>query len=323
MKKSLDIVRTVITWVLLLFSVAIMIFTFASASTFNRSNRSIFGYKFYVVLSDSMKATDFEAGDVVVVKEIAPSTLKEGDIITFISKSSSNYGETVTHKIRRLTKTPEGEPGFVTYGTTTDTDDPTIVDYYSVEGKYQFRIPKVGRFFNFLKTVPGYICCILIPFLLFIIMQGINTVKTYKLYKKEQAKELQAEKDELAAEKKKTEEMMAELQALKAQLNGNKAPAPEEEKKSEDSGDGDEPEEESEEKPEDNSEENSNEEESEEKSEDNSSEEESGETEEEKAENQDDNSNDTSVENSKEDSDEDNDTDDGGQEGIPAEEKDS
>ena len=314
MKKALDIVRTVITWVLLLFSVAIMIFTFVSVSTFNRSNRSLFGYKFYVVLSDSMKATDFEAGDVVVVKEVAPSTLKEGDIITFISKSSSNYGETVTHKIRRLTKTPEGEPGFVTYGTTTDTDDPTIVDYYSVEGKYQFRIPKVGRFFNFLKTVPGYICCILIPFLLFIIMQGINTVKTYKLYKKEQAKELQAEKDELAAEKKKTEEMMAELQALKAQLNGNKAPAPEEEKKSEDSGDGDEPKEESEEKAEDNSEE---------KSEDNSSEEESGETEEEKAENPDDNSDDTSAENSEEDSGEDNDTDDGKPEDGPAEEKDS
>ena len=314
MKKSLDIVRTVITWVLLLFSVAIMIFTFVSVSTFNRSNRSLFGYKFYVVLSDSMKATDFEAGDVVVVKEVAPSTLKEGDIITFISKSSSNYGETVTHKIRRLTKTPEGEPGFVTYGTTTDTDDPTIVDYYSVEGKYQFRIPKVGRFFNFLKTVPGYICCILIPFLLFIIMQGINTVKTYKLYKKEQAKELQAEKDELAAEKKKTEEMMAELQALKAQLNSNKTPAPEEEKKTEDSGDGDDPKEESEEKAEDNSEE---------KSEDNSSEEESGETEEEKAENPDDNSDDTSAENSEEDSGEDNDTDDGKPEDGPAEEKDS
>ncbi|MBR4452541.1 MAG: signal peptidase I [Clostridia bacterium] len=314
MKKSLDIVRTVITWVLLLFSVAIMIFTFVSVSTFNRSNRSLFGYKFYVVLSDSMKATDFEAGDVVVVKEVAPSTLKEGDIITFISKSSSNYGETVTHKIRRLTKTPEGEPGFVTYGTTTDTDDPTVVDYYSVEGKYQFRIPKVGRFFNFLKTVPGYICCILIPFLLFIIMQGINTVKTYKLYKKEQAKELQAEKDELAAEKKKTEEMMAELQALKAQLNSNKTPAPEEEKKTEDSGDGDEPKEESEGKAEDNPEE---------KSEDNSSEEESGETEEEKAENPDDNSDDTSAENSEEDSGEDNDTDDGKPEDGPAEEKDS
>lgn len=224
MKKTADVIRTVITWILLVFSVAIMLFTFISVSTFNKNNRSIFGYKFFVVLSDSMKATDFEAGDLVVVKEVDPSTLREGDIITFISKSSSSYGETITHKIRRSTTTDSGEPGFVTYGTTTNTDDPTIVEYYSVEGKYQFSIPKIGKFFNFLKTIPGYICCILIPFLLFIAVQGANTVRAFKNYKKEQADALQAEKDELAAEKKRAEEMRAELEALKAQINNGVTP---------------------------------------------------------------------------------------------------
>ncbi len=224
MKKALGIIRTVITWVLLIFSVSIMLFTFISVSALGKNNRSIFGYKAFIVLSDSMKATDFEAGDVVVVKEVDPSTLKAGDIITFTSRDSASYGETITHKIRRLTKTSDGDPGFVTYGTTTNTDDATVVDYYNVEGKYQFRLPKVGRFFNFLKTVPGYICCILIPFLLFIIVQGINTVKAFKNYKKEQADAIQAEKDELAAEKKKTEEMMAELEALKAQIKGGAEP---------------------------------------------------------------------------------------------------
>ena len=221
MKKTLGVIKTVITWLLLIFSVGIMLFTFISVATLNRNNRSVFGYKAFIVLSDSMKATDFEAGDVVIVKEVNPATLKEGDIITFISGNSASYGETITHKIRRLTTTAEGEPGFVTYGTTTNTDDPTVVDYYNVEGKYQFRLPKVGRFFNFLKTVPGYICCILIPFLLFIAVQGINTVKAFRSYKKEQAEALQAEKDELAAEKKRTEEMQAEIDALKAQIGSS------------------------------------------------------------------------------------------------------
>jgi signal peptidase len=200
-----------------------MLFTFISSSTLDKGNRSIFGYKGYIVLSDSMKATDFEAGDVVVVKEVDPSTLKEGDIITFVSKNSASYGETITHKIRRLTTTADGEPGFVTYGTTTNTDDLTVVDYFSVEGKYQFRLPKVGKFFNFLKTVPGYICCILIPFMLFIAIQAINTVKAFRGYKKEQASAIQSEREELAAEKKKTQEMMAELEALKAQISGGAA----------------------------------------------------------------------------------------------------
>ncbi len=220
MKKTLGVIKSVITWLLLIFAVAIMLFTFISSSTLDKGNRSIFGYKGYIVLSDSMKATDFEAGDVVVVKEVDPSTLKEGDIITFVSKNSASYGETITHKIRRLTTTADGEPGFVTYGTTTNTDDLTVVDYFSVEGKYQFRLPKVGKFFNFLKTVPGYICCILIPFMLFIAIQAINTVKAFRGYKKEQASAIQSEREELAAEKKKTQEMMAELEALKAQISG-------------------------------------------------------------------------------------------------------
>ena len=223
MKKTLGVIKSVITWLLLIFAVAIMLFTFISSSTLDKGNRSIFGYKGYIVLSDSMKATDFEAGDVVVVKEVDPSTLKEGDIITFVSKNSASYGETITHKIRRLTTTADGEPGFVTYGTTTNTDDLTVVDYFSVEGKYQFRLPKVGKFFNFLKTVPGYICCILIPFMLFIAIQAINTVKAFRGYKKEQASAIQSEREELAAEKKKTREMMAELEALKAQISGGAA----------------------------------------------------------------------------------------------------
>lgn len=223
MKKTLGVIKSVITWLLLIFAVAIMLFTFISSSTLDKGNRSLFGYKGYIVLSDSMKATDFEAGDVVVVKEVDPSTLKEGDIITFVSKNSASYGETITHKIRRLTTTADGEPGFVTYGTTTNTDDLTVVDYFSVEGKYQFRLPKVGKFFNFLKTVPGYICCILIPFMLFIAIQAINTVKAFRGYKKEQASAIQSEREELAAEKKKTQEMMAELEALKAQISGGAA----------------------------------------------------------------------------------------------------
>ena len=44
--------------------------------------------------------------------------------------------------------------------------------YPYVLDKYETNIPKVGRFFMFLKTTPGYIVCILIPFLLLILLQG-------------------------------------------------------------------------------------------------------------------------------------------------------
>ena len=123
-------------------------------STFDRADRNLFSYKRFIVLSDSMSKTDFNAGDLVLVKTVAPSTLKEGDIIAYTSQNTSNYGETVTHKIRKLTTNANGEPGFVTYGITTDTDDETVVTYPYVLGKYSSHIPKVGTFFQFLKSTP-------------------------------------------------------------------------------------------------------------------------------------------------------------------------
>ncbi len=221
MKKAIDIIRSIFTWILLILAVGMMLFTVVSVTTFDRNNRSVFGYKAFIVLSDSMKATDFAAGDVVIVKNVDPATLKEGDIITFVSRNNDSYGETITHKIRRLAKDVSGEPGFVTYGTTTDTDDEVIVPYSMVNGKYQFRLPKVGTFFKFLKTTPGYICCILVPFLLLIGFQGFNTFKLFRSYKKEQMDALQAEKDELAAERRRSEEMMAEIEALKKKMNAD------------------------------------------------------------------------------------------------------
>ena len=60
------------------------VFTIVSASTFDRSDRSLFGYKAFIVLSNSMAKTDFSAGDLVLVKEVDPDTLQEGDIISYI-----------------------------------------------------------------------------------------------------------------------------------------------------------------------------------------------------------------------------------------------
>lgn len=146
--KVLNVIRSVLAWIMVVIAVCMMIFTVVSVLTFDRADRNLFGYKAFIVLSDSMSKTDFDAGDLVLVKEVDPSTLKEGDIIAYSSQNEENYGATVTHKIRRLTTDANGNPGFVTYGTTTDTDDETVVTYPFVLGKYQKHIPKVGTFFR-------------------------------------------------------------------------------------------------------------------------------------------------------------------------------
>lgn len=227
MRKVLNIIKTVFLWLVVLVAVAMMVFTIVSVNTFDRNDRDIFGFRCYIVLSDSMSATDFDAGDLVLVKEVDPTTLKEGDIIAYQSQNSENYGATVTHKIRARTTDANGNPGFITYGTTTGVDDETVVTYPFVLGKYQMALPGVGTFFQFLKTPQGYIVCILIPFLLLILYQGLNCVKIFKMYKAEQMAELQAEKDALEAQRKQSEDMMAQLLAIQQQMSAqNQSAAP-------------------------------------------------------------------------------------------------
>lgn len=223
MKKVLGIIKTTVVWLVVALAVFMMIFTVISVTIFNRSDRSLFGYRAYIVNTDSMSKTDFDAGDLIFVKQIDPSTLKEGDIITYLSQNSESFGETITHKIRKLTTDAEGNPGFVTYGTTTDTDDETIVTYPYVLGKYEGHIPALGTFFYFLKTTPGYFVCIFIPFMLIIIYEGVKFFYLFRRYKKEQMEEMQAEKDKIEAEKAENAKMLEELRALKAQLEGQQS----------------------------------------------------------------------------------------------------
>ena len=223
MKKALNIIKTTLVWLVVLAAVSMMIFTVISVTTFNRNDRDLFGYKMYIVNSDSMSKTDFDAGDLILVKEVDPSTLKEGDIITFMSQDTDHFGETITHKIRKLTTDAEGNPGIITYGTTTDTDDETIVTYPYVLGQYKSHIPKLGTFFNFLKTTPGYFVCIFIPFMLIIIYEGVKFFNLFRRYKKEQMDEMEAERAKIEEERAANAKMLEELQALKAQLEGGQA----------------------------------------------------------------------------------------------------
>ena len=218
MKKVLGIVKSILVWIFVIFAVSMTIFTVISVNTFNRNDRSIWGYKAYIVNTDSMSKTDFKAGDLILVKETDPSTLKAGDIITYMSQNTESFGETITHKIRKLTTDARGNPGFVTYSTTTDQDDDTIVTYMYVLGKYEKTIPNVGYFFNFMKTPQGYITCIFVPFMILIIYQAVNFVMVFRRYKKEQVAEMEEERKRIDTEREQNLKMMEELQALKKQL---------------------------------------------------------------------------------------------------------
>ena len=228
-KKILNIFVKIATWILVAFTVFMMIFTIVTVTTVDKNERSIFGYKFYIVKTDSMSLSEknadldvhFNAGDIVVIKNAQdPRSLQAGDVIAFMSTNDVSFGETVTHMIREPKTTTDGKLiGYVTYGTNTGTDDEAIVEPEYILGVYAGKLPGVGNFFAFVKSTPGYIICILIPFLLLILYNGINVIRLFRQYKREQMEAMQAERDKIEAERAETQRMMAELMALKAQLD--------------------------------------------------------------------------------------------------------
>ncbi len=232
-KKILQGIKNGLTLLVMLAAVAMMIFTVISVRTFDQNDRDLLGYKAFIVRTDSMRATDFSAGDLVLIKEVDPATLAEGDIIAFRSTAAESFGETFTHKIRTRTVDADGNPAFVTYGTTTGVDDTALVLYDDVLGKYQFALPGIGSFFLFLRTVPGYICCILLPFLLLIVLQGINSIRLFRKYRAEELAvleekrqkelaEMTAERARLEAERAESQRMLEELRRIQAELQSEK-----------------------------------------------------------------------------------------------------
>lgn len=212
MRNSIDSIKNSFMIFLKIFTIAVMIFTVFSVFTFDQTERSVLGHKFLIVQSDSMAATDFAAGDVVVIKETDVESVNKGDIISFISQDDENYGQIITHKVREVLRDSEGEVAFITYGTTTGTTDPWVVTSKNVVGEYEFSIPKVGHMFKFLKSPLGYVFCILIPFLILILLQAKKCMELYKNYKREIAQEKKAHKDENMALKE-------EVAALRQQLS--------------------------------------------------------------------------------------------------------
>ena len=227
-KNILNLILKIASWILIGITVVIMLFTIVSMATLNKNDRNIFGYKFLIVQSDSMSPSEknadddvhFRAGDIIIIKDIENAwALQPGDVISFTSFSEVSYLETVTHMIYEVKKDNNGKVvGYGTYGTNTGAIDDTVVEPEYILGKYTGKLPAVGHLFAFIKSTPGYIVCILVPFLLLILYYGINVIKLFKKYKGEQNAILEAEKAEIAEEKRQTEQMLRELQALKEQL---------------------------------------------------------------------------------------------------------
>lgn len=148
--------------------------------TFTGKDPTLFGFRSFIVVSDSMTGT-YDKGDVIMVKAIDgeelaedPYKLKVGDVVTFIAPEGFGRvdGQTVTH---RITEAPyEAEDGRLyirTKGDAAAAVDNMPVPVENVTGIVLGKSEALAALQGILRSKVGFLLIIVIPLLLIAVWQ--------------------------------------------------------------------------------------------------------------------------------------------------------
>ena len=159
--KIIGIVRTILVYVLAL-GIVIGALLFAAN---NSPQKSLFGYRYYTVLTPSMTPT-YNTGDMVFVRVLS-STEKEsnvavGDIITF--NPSSDSEAYLTHRVTEVLPDYQGTgvTCFHTKGDANNAEDSFLIDEDRVIGTVQFHLPKLGYIVRFVQLRWYYVAALVV-----------------------------------------------------------------------------------------------------------------------------------------------------------------
>ena len=78
----------------------------------------------FTVVTGSMEPV-YKVGDVVISKEVDPSTINEGDDVVYLGEKNDFKDKIVTHRVIKI-ENKDGEYYFTTKGVNNDYSDPVI-----------------------------------------------------------------------------------------------------------------------------------------------------------------------------------------------------
>lgn len=208
----------------LLMGIIFILIIYAIINSKNNSGVSLFGYKMYVVKTDSMEPT-INVNDVILVKEYDTNNiLDKGEVITFKFNTSHNipnthrivgyyykyldgneykYGSSFEYDTSQ--EFYENNKDFTIVGYRTQGDNPNIemdlkpVLFESIYGRYQKKLVLISFLYGLLTNFFGFLLIILVPLFILLILQILSIYKlrqTQKLeeeIKKEEEKRKQIE----------------------------------------------------------------------------------------------------------------------------------
>ena len=172
-KDTKKIVNNIVNVILVIAIILAAISTYISfVSTSGNGVPSIFGVSVLSIQTDSMYPT-LKMGDLIIDTTVRDaSKLRPGDIITFWTNIEGNRVLN-THRISQVYQFGDNLK-FMTSGDRDGTLDPIDVHESEIVGKYQFRIPGVGKVVDYLQTKVGFFILVIIPVLIFFIFHLVQ-----------------------------------------------------------------------------------------------------------------------------------------------------
>ena len=138
----------------------------------------------YTIVSPSMTPV-IKVYDVVVnVRVDSPQDIEVGDIITYVSKSSTSEGMTITHRVIAVNVLPDGTYEYTTQGDNNDEPDSSTVTYNQIIGKEVVIIPYVGRLQFLIANQKGWLFVLLIPVSIYTFVEIYKLISLFSLRKR-------------------------------------------------------------------------------------------------------------------------------------------
>lgn len=159
-KTLLNILGTV----LLVILIAVVIVMFNARISGEAPN--VFGYQIFRVSSGSMEP-QLMIGDVIIVKDVEPQEVKNGDIVTYMGEEGDLDDKFITHQIIADPQYVDGEYVFQTQGTAVGTIADPLWYEDQLVGVYVCKVPFIDTVYNFFLKPYGLITFVLIIVVLF------------------------------------------------------------------------------------------------------------------------------------------------------------
>lgn len=181
-KEILDFIIKLLSYICLvvLFLIAVFLIFYIVTNQVAKNKGENPLISVYTIVSESMVPT-IDVYDIIIDTRVNdPSSLKEGDIITFRSNFIDTDGYTITHRIISIDNT-SGETRYYTKGDHNSRQDEGYITFDNIVGKVVYIAPKIGKIQAFVSSKFGWLLIIFIPAVGIIIMDVFRLIKVYRI----------------------------------------------------------------------------------------------------------------------------------------------